>query len=183
MESKPLTAVPARLAWLGLALVITVLAVLSLRGIGNPHVGYPDADRAIMDGVFIRDFLGDLPLTRVYDYTIHYYVQYPALSIGYHAPFFPFIEAIFNAVFGANPWSSRLAVIFFGIIGVTAWYCLVARIFDRQTAFWTALILVTTPFVVQWTWYTMSEIPVTSSTDTQKRARRDFFMRRLCSLA
>jgi hypothetical protein len=160
VESGPPAA--SRFGWLGLVCVLTVLLVLSLRGITNPHIGYPDADRILMDGVFIRDFLGDLPLTHVYDYTIKYYAQYPALSIGYHPPFFPLVEAVFNAIFGINQWSSRLAVIFFAIIGVLGWYGLIARIFGNQTAFWTTLLLVTTPFLVQWMWFTMTDIPVLS---------------------
>jgi len=93
--------------WKGLVLVLLVMAVLLLRQLGNDSLGYPDADRILMDGVFILDFLKDLPLTRVYDYTINYFAQYPALSIGYRPPFFPFVEALFNGVFGINTCKPR----------------------------------------------------------------------------
>jgi glycosyltransferase involved in cell wall biosynthesis len=76
-----------------LLLVLLVTTFLLLRDIGNTNIVYPDADRILMDGVFIHDFLKDLPLTHLYQYTIEYYAQYPALSIGYRPPFFPFIEA------------------------------------------------------------------------------------------
>jgi len=148
--------------WKGLVLVLLVMAVLLLRQLGNDSLGYPDADRILMDGVFILDFLKDLPLTRVYDYTINYFAQYPALSIGYRPPFFPFVEALFNGVFGINTWSSRLAILAFMVAGVTAWYKLVARIYDNGIAFWAALLLVTTPFIAKWGWYTMGELPVLS---------------------
>ena len=151
-----------RREWLLVAIVLSVMSVLLMRGIGNPYLGYPDADRILMDGVFVFDFLKDLPITRIYDYTVAYYGQYPALSIGYRPSFIPLVEAAFNGVFGVNTWSSRLAILAFAMVGVTAWYRLIGRIFDYPTAFWASLLLVTTPFLVQWGWYTMAEIPVLS---------------------
>ena len=151
-----------RLDRLGLPFVCIVLAILLLRDIGNASIGYPDADRFLMDGVFLLDFLREMPLTRIYDFTIRYYAQYPALSVGYHPPFFPLVEGLFNGVLGINTWSSRLAVLAFALLGVAAWYKLTARIFDHAVAFWSSLLLVTTPFVVQWGWYTMSDIPLLS---------------------
>ena len=151
-----------RLDRLGLPFVCIVLAILLLRDIGNSSIGYPDADRFLMDGVFSLDFLREMPLTRIYDFTVRYYAQYPALSLGYHPPFFPLVEALFNGVLGINPWSSRLAVLAFALVGVVAWYRLTARIFDHVIAFWSSLLLATTPFVVQWGWYTMSDIPLLS---------------------
>jgi hypothetical protein len=62
-------------------------------------------------------FLRELPLTRVYDFTVNYYAQYPALSIGYRPPFFPLVEGLANGVFGVTMWSSRLAVLAFALGG------------------------------------------------------------------
>ena len=147
---------------LSLLVVLATLVVLLTRELGNPHLGYPDADRILMDGVFIHDFLRDLPLTHIYDYTINYYGQYPALSIGYRPPFFPFIEAIFNSLFGVNMWSSRLAILFLAAIGFSAWFFLVRRIFDTATALTSSLLLISLPFVAKWGWYTMGEMPLLS---------------------
>ena len=143
-----------------LLLLWAVSAVLLLRGLGDASLGYPDADRLLMDGVFLLDFLRAMPLDRVVDFTKEYYAQYPALSIGYRPPFFPFVEAVFNGVFGVNTWSSRLAIVAFAIAGISAWYALVKRVYDCKTAFWSALLLATTPYLVQWGWYTMGEIPL-----------------------
>lgn len=148
-----------RLDRLGLPFICLVFAIALLRNIGDPSIGYPDADRFMMNGVFMLDFLREMPLNRIYDFTIQYYAQYPALSIGYHPPFFPLVEALFNGALGINTWSSRLAVLAFALVGVVAWYKLTARIFDHTVAFWSSLLLVTTPFLVQWGWYTMSDIP------------------------
>lgn len=146
--------------WLALGVLWIGMMALLLRELGNSSLGYPDADRLLMDGVFLLDFMRALPLNRVVDFTKEYYAQYPALSIGYRPPFFPFVEAFFNAVFGINTWSSRLAIVAFALAGISAWYALVARIYDRETAFWSGALIATTPFLVQWGWYTMGEIPL-----------------------
>ena len=145
-----------------LLFILTGTIVLLLREIGNPSLGYPDADRILMDGVFILDFLNDFPIDRIYDYTVEYFAQYPALSIGYRPPFFPFVEALYNGVFGVNMWSSRLAVLTFVIVGITFWFLLIRRVYDEITAFTASLLLITTPFIVKWGWYTMGELPVLS---------------------
>ncbi|NOQ64209.1 MAG: glycosyltransferase [Methyloprofundus sp.] len=156
-KNKLSTQYPVSL-WLALFLI----AFLLLRGLGNDSLGYPDADRILMDGVFVHDFLRDMPLLHIYDYTIHYFAQYPALSIGYRPPFFPLIEAIFNGTLGVTMSSSRLALVAFVLLGAVAWYRLVCRIFDANTALLSLLLYATTPFVVQWGWYTMAELPVLS---------------------
>lgn len=145
-----------------LLLTLAAMTVILLREIGNPSLGYPDADRILMDGVFILDFLKDFPIDRVYGYTVEYFGQYPALSIGYRPPFFPFIEALFNGVFGINMWSSRLALLAFMLVGVTSWFLLIRRLYDNSTAFAATLLLITTPFIAKWGWYTMAELPVLS---------------------
>jgi hypothetical protein len=150
--------------WAGLAVVLVTMSFLFLRQITNATLIHTDADRYLMDGIFFVDFFREMPLDRIYDFTARYYVQYPALSISYKMPFFPMVEAIFNAVFGLHVWSSRLAVLAFALCGVTAWYKLIQRIFSNEIAFWSSLVLVTTPFLVQWAWYPMSEIPFLSMT-------------------
>lgn len=150
--------------WSGLIVIWSVtVAVLSRRLFDN-SLGYPDADRILMDGVFVLDFLKDLPLNDIYQYTIEYYGQYPALSIGYRPPFFPFVEALFNAVFGVNVWSSRLAIQAFALVGITAWFLLVRRVFDTNVAVLACLVFITLPFVAKWGWYTMAELPLVSMT-------------------
>lgn len=147
-----------------LAFVLIVAIILITRQFTNTALGYPDADRLLMDGVFIHDLLQDLPLTRIYDYTIRYYGQYPALSIGYRPPFFPFVEGLFNLVFGVNVWSSRLSLVLFAVVGVSAWFFLVRRVLDDASAFFSGLLLVSMPFFAKWGWYTMGELPLVSMT-------------------
>ena len=147
-----------------LALLVILLAssMLLMRQIGDPSLHFGDSAHHRMDGVFILDFIREMPITRIYEFTVDYYIQYPALGIGYRPPFFPFVEAIFNGIFGINIWSSRLAIWLFVMVGLIAWFKLVQRTFDFYTAFWASLLLVTTPFFVQWGWYTMAELPALS---------------------
>ncbi len=150
----------ARAPLVGLIALLVVAAVLVLRRLGDPSLHYPDADRIRMDGVFILDFLTALPLHRIYDFALRYYAQYPAISLGYRPPLFAMVEALFNGVFGVNVWSSRLALLPFAAVGISAWFALVRRVFDTATAFWASLLVITTPFLAQWGWYTMSDLPV-----------------------
>ncbi len=145
-----------------LSFLVVVGAILLLRGLGDDSLGFPDADRILMDGVFIRDFLVDLPLAAPYVYPVNYFGQYPALSIGYRPPFFPFVEALFNLVFGVNAWSSRLALFAFAAAGITAWFLIVRRIYNIPLAVLSILVWLSTPFYAQWGWYTMAEVPVVS---------------------
>lgn len=135
-------------------------AVLYSRRLTDPSIVYPDSDRIRMDGVFLFDLVRALPVDGVYEFAARYYAQYPALSLGYRPPGFPVVEALFNALFGVSVWSSRLAILPFALVGIVAWHRLVRRLFDDATAFWATLLLATTPFLVQWGWYTMNDLPV-----------------------
>lgn len=137
-------------------------ALLMLRGLGDNSLGYPDADRILMDGVFLRDTMVDLPLVDPWAYAQAYFAQYPALSIGYRPPFFPLVEGLFNLVLGVNMWSSRLALFSFVLLGIVCWYKMVRPLAGATVAVASALLWLSTPFLVQWAWYTMAELAVLS---------------------
>ena len=149
---------------LALLFILLVASILLMRQIGDPSLHHSDSPHHRMDGIFILDFLREMPITKIYEFTVNYYIQYPALGIGYRPAFFPFVEAVFNGILGTNTWSSRLAILLFAVAGLSAWFKLIQRAFDAYTAFWASLLLVTTPFIVQWGWYTMAELPVLSLT-------------------
>lgn len=148
------------------ALLLVALGVLYsvmiLRRLGDTSLGYPDADRILMDGVFFHDFFLDWPLLESYGYIKSYFGQYPALSLGYRPPVFPIVEGIFNLVFGVNMWSSRLALLAFGLVGLFALYATVRQMYGRAVAIAASALYATAPFVVRFGWYTMAEIPVVS---------------------
>jgi 4-amino-4-deoxy-L-arabinose transferase-like glycosyltransferase len=91
--------------------VLALLFFLSaLRGIGNTDVIDTDAARHAMNGAFIYDLLRTGHWSSPVEYAKAYYGQYPALSMPFHPPLFPAIEALFYAVFGVKLASARLAV-------------------------------------------------------------------------
>jgi len=53
-----------------------------------------DETRHVMTGLYFRDLLHDMPVSHLRDYTIHYYLQYPALGLLVWPPFFYFIEGL-----------------------------------------------------------------------------------------
>lgn len=141
------------------AIPTALFLIVATRGLFDPAVGYPDADRLAMDGVFIYDFLRSGLGAPPMEFAERYFAQYPALSIGYKPPFFPFVAALFHLVFGVEWWVGRLAVICFGALGAFAWHRLAARLVSPEAACLSTSLLVTTPFFAQWNWYTMTETP------------------------
>ncbi len=144
------------------AVPLIVLLIGFTRGFFDSSLAYPDADRILMDGVFIADFLRDWPVDQPLEYALRYYVQYPALSIGYRPPFFPLIESVFFLTFGVYSWSGRLALIAFSLFGGMAFFLLLNRMYGRAVASIAATLLASLPFLVQWSWYTMAELPALS---------------------
>ncbi|MBF0340845.1 MAG: glycosyltransferase family 39 protein [Magnetococcales bacterium] len=148
-------------------LLVAVLAI-SARGLLDPDVGWPDADRVLMDGLFVHDFLrefdfshlwkGDF-IARAYQYAIGYFAQYPALSLGSRPPLFPAVEAVFFFLFGVSDASAKLSLLGFTLLGMVAWHDLIRRTHDQTTALFATGLLFTAPFIVQWVWYPMLEIP------------------------
>src|SRR5262249_23601810 len=69
-----------------------------------------DAARHAMNGAFLYDLVRTGHWANPVEYAKTYYAQYPALSMPYHPPLFPVIEALFFAVFGVNLLTARVLV-------------------------------------------------------------------------
>jgi len=147
------------LGWLLAAIPLAVGGINLTRRLFDHTLVYPDADRILMDGVFIYDFLRTFPLTAPIEYLVTYYAQYPALSIGYRPPLFPAVEAVFFTAFGPEVWAARLALLAMAVAGGVAWFRLVERAFDRVTATAATALLASLPFIGYWSWVTMAEVP------------------------
>ena len=137
-----------------------IYLTLATRWLFDESIGYPDADRLLMDGVFLADFLRELPLLHPLEFAVTYFAQYPALSIGYKPPFFPLVESFFIMGFGEHVWAGRLAVIALGMLGGIAFFATVQRMYGRAVATFASALLASLPYIVWWSWYTMTEIPV-----------------------
>lgn len=147
-----------------LGVVLVVAVVLALPGFGDASIQFPDADRLLMDGVFLRDAAIDRPWADPFGYAERYYAQYPALSIGYRPPLFAAGEAVLMLVLGPHAWCGRLAALLFWLTGLAAFFALVRRAYDGRVAFLAAALLATTPFVVPWSRLPMTELPALAAT-------------------
>src|SRR5579862_9835579 len=81
-----------------------------LRAVHNTGITDTDAARHAMNGAFIYDLVRTGHLLRPIEYAKNYYGRLPALSMPFHPPVFPAIEAVFYAVFGVNLVAAQLAV-------------------------------------------------------------------------
>jgi hypothetical protein len=96
-------------AWLPYLLAL-FLAIWPLRDIRNASVTETDSARHAMNGAFIYDLVRTGHLLHPIQYAKDYYGRLPALSMPFHPPVFPAIEALFYAVLGVNLVAARLAV-------------------------------------------------------------------------
>lgn len=63
-----------------------------------------------MNGAFLHDLIERGKFTGIISYAHTYYAHLPALSMPYHPPLFPAIEAVFFFLFGVNVLAARLAI-------------------------------------------------------------------------
>ena len=91
-------------------LLALFFALWGLRGVGCNNIVETDAARHAMNGAFIHDYVRNGQLTSPVAYGELYYSRLPALSLPYHPPGFPMIEALFFFIFGVNVPAARLAV-------------------------------------------------------------------------
>ena len=91
-------------------LLALLFALLSLRGLGSGNIVDTDAARHAMNGAFVHDYLRSGQIAHPIQFGKEYYGRLPALSMPYHPPLFPAIEALFFFVFGVNLLAARLAV-------------------------------------------------------------------------
>lgn len=164
-KNAALTAPPSPYARLKSALPLVALCAIALalitRGMTDEATVSLQGDmpRYLMNGAYFYDFIRDLPLTHPLEYTYQYYAKYPALSLGHHPLLLGLAEAPFYAAFGVSVFSGRVTVTFFMVMGLIAWYALVARLYNRAVAFFAGALLVTTPYIVDLSRVVLSEIP------------------------
>jgi hypothetical protein len=105
--SRPLNrVVPSVLAWL----LAMFFAVWAMRGATATDITLNDQARHALNGAALLDMVREGGLSRPTAWLRDYFAHYPALSMPYHPPLFPAVEALFYAAFGVSPVSARLAV-------------------------------------------------------------------------
>mgnify|MGYP000914731048 CR=1 FL=1 len=142
-----------------LALLLTVLAVLFALAPVHGEFYWSDAPRHALNGVFLKDFIANLPLDDPSAYAYRYYAQYPALTILFYPPLFYVISAPFYAVFGVSH-ATALGVVYLHYLAfaIASW-----RLFGFWLPGWrapaAALMLVCAPEIAFWGRQIMLEIP------------------------
>ena len=104
-------------------------ALWALRGAGYNNVVDTDAARHAMNGVFLRDLVAGGPLMHPIEFGRQYYAHLPALSMPYHPPMFPMLEAVFFLLFGVNVLTARILIAL--SVAVSAW--LLYRLVNRTS--------------------------------------------------
>ncbi len=141
--------------------LLLLVYLLYSREMFNEDLFFPDAGHLMLDGIFIADYILDTlknGFIHPMDYATRYFGQYPALSIGYKPPLWPAIQAFFILIFGAAPWVMRLALLVLALFAVIAIFRAVERNSDLFTAFASAALIISIPYIVQWGWYAMTEL-------------------------
>lgn len=120
---------------------------------------YNDETRHVMTGVYFRDLLHDLPLTHLSDYTVNYYLQYPALGLLVWPPFFYFVEGLAMTLFGTSLVVSKILIGIFAAIACGYLFHLVRRTHDLTRASIAVLIFGLAPLIFLHSRYVMLEVP------------------------
>jgi hypothetical protein len=95
--------------WVPWALAL-FFCLWSLRAVGAGNLFDTDAARHALNGAFLHDLIRDGALLHPIEYGKTYYGKLPALSMPYHPPLFPAMEALFFAIFGVGVTTARVLV-------------------------------------------------------------------------
>ncbi|MBC7931468.1 MAG: glycosyltransferase family 39 protein [Rubrivivax sp.] len=120
---------------------------------------YNDETRHVMTGVYFRDLLADMPFGNLREYTVSYYLQYPALGLLVWPPLFYILEGLLMSVFGTSLVVPQALVGLFAAMGCAYLYLLVRRTSDAATATLATLIFGFSPLVFEYSQYVMLEVP------------------------
>lgn len=120
---------------------------------------WTDEPRHAMDGVWMFDILRDHPFRHLYDYTVRYYAQYPALSLNWYPPLFALVESAVYSVAGISEFSSRVTVLLFISVGSWVWLTWMRGRFGHSLAVTSILLILTNSAFVLWGRSVMLEVP------------------------
>lgn len=110
-------------------------------------------------GIFVADFLSDLPLAHPVEYTYLYYARYPVLGIVHWPPVFSTVEGLVFLALGASVVTAKLTVLFFALFGLFFWFLLVRYLEGDLPAIASTAVLALIPFMILYERSVMLEIP------------------------
>lgn len=151
-------AVPARALLLCGVLLILALTHVAAYVPGEPYFN-GDETRHVMTGVYCRDLLLDRPIGQLRDYSVRYYVQYPALGLLVWPPFFYFVEGVWMLAVGTCFLAGQVLVGLFAAMACVYLFLLAERTHGRGTAALAALFLALSPLFFELSSRVMLEVP------------------------
>jgi dolichyl-phosphate-mannose-protein mannosyltransferase len=159
-EAQPSTRSGPLGRWLLLLGSIELVCIMACHNIGKGEFDYyiDEAQHAVT-GLFVADFLHDLPLRHPVQYAYLYYAQYPAVAILHWPPLFYLFEGMSFLLLGPSVVSARLTVIFFSVVLLYQWFLLVEELQDSYTAAISTAVLGLLPMVLLFEKTVMLEIP------------------------
>lgn len=140
-------------------ILVLLTLVITTKDISNGDFREADAFSHAINGVFIYDFIKDMPLENPYEYAVQFYAKYPNLTLPYHPPFFHTVEAITFFICGISPFSARLSIVFFSVLAVIFWYLFIKSMYKKEVAFVSSIFLITVPTIVFFSREVMLEMP------------------------
>ncbi len=118
-----------------------------------------DETRHLMTGVFFRDLFADGGWRSLRDYTVQYYLQYPALGLLVWPPLFYVIEGAVMLIGGTSLLVGQLVVLGFAAAATIYLAALVARRHSLWTAWTASMLFVLSPIILQYSRQVMLELP------------------------
>jgi 4-amino-4-deoxy-L-arabinose transferase-like glycosyltransferase len=100
----------ARKEWVWCWLVALCFSIWGMRTSGPYNIVETDAARHAMNGAFLHDWFFSGHYLDVLSYARVYYSHLPALSLPYHPPLFPLIEALVFVILGVNAFAAKFAI-------------------------------------------------------------------------
>ena len=118
-----------------------------------------DETRHVMTGVYVRDVLADRPFSSLRDYSVHYYLHYPALGLLVWPPFFYLVEGLFMLAFGTCFLAARVVVGLFALLACVYLFGLARKTRGTLTAALAVLFFGLSPLVFGYSGQVMLEVP------------------------
>ncbi|MGH7415579.1 MAG: ArnT family glycosyltransferase [Candidatus Rokuibacteriota bacterium] len=143
-----------RRSWIWPSVVPIALAVLfallGLRGAGNGAPMFPDAARHALNGALLHDMVRDGGHARPVEYAFRYYGRLPTISIPYHPPGFPVMEAVAFSLFGVHYETARLVVALTVLLSALLFYRLVVESYRSRVLAAAAVVVFLSIPHAQW---------------------------------
>lgn len=156
-ESEPIRRPLADLA--AGALVVAAVLALYLTAPAPDGFLWSDAPRHALNGVFLADFLREMPLDRPIRWAFDYYLTWPALTVFFYPPLFAVLSAPFVFLFGIDETVSLLPVVGHALALGLAMFVLLRPFLGPWGAAGAALLLLGSPAIAFWSRQVMLEVP------------------------